>query len=99
MRFRLIEDLEKEVPKYDDEGYIIGTENKVIATNVVSYLDADPDTIVIHREHFNKFGKKYNTRCIVNVVGFGNVIMAHSFAYIIKVKTNHNFKVHGFGRK
>ena len=98
MILKCLESISKEVPVYNSEKEVIDVKLKWIKRDFVTKLSIYPDQIVAHKQCYNDNGKIYKNRCIVNVTGFGNMIVKHSFEEIDEIKNNltNDIVVHGF---
>jgi hypothetical protein len=102
MILKCLESVSKEIPVYSkDKQEVIDIKVKWVKRDFVTKMDVDPEQITTHKQFFNDKGEIYKNRCIVNITGFGNVIVKHSFEEIteIKSKLTNNIKVHGFRGK
>jgi hypothetical protein len=71
-----------------------------VKRDFVTKLSIDPESILAVKEHFNDKGKIYTNRCLVNISGFGNLVVKHSFKEMVKLKdvNKDNFRVNGYSR-
>jgi hypothetical protein len=72
-----------------------------VRRDFVTRLEIDPESILAVKEHFNDKGIIYKNRCLVNISGFGNLVVKHTFKEMVKLRNvnKDNFTVNGYSRQ
>jgi len=99
MILKCLESLYKEVPVKDGDGEIIDIKEAPVKLNFVTLMEVDEEDITAVKQHYNKDGRLYKDRCIINHKYLGNMIIKHKFVDIVKIKQQSKFKVSGYVRR
>lgn len=96
MIVKCLESLYKEKPILDDKGNIVDIQEVPVKKNFVTLLDIEEEHITAVKQHYNKNGKIYKDRCIINHSTLGNLIVKHPFEEMVKIRNSYKVNVKGF---
>lgn len=99
MIVKCLESLYKEKPVLNEQGEIVGLEEVLVHNNLITYLDIEEEDITAVKQHYNKNGRIYKDRCVINHRYLGNLIIKCTFEKMVEYRNSYKFKIKGFYNK